>query len=245
MNFSDYIIYVDESGDHDLVKINPEFPAFALSFCIIHKDIYVNKIVPALQQLKFDFFGHDMVVFHEHEIRKEEKDFAILRTNPILRQNFYNRLNGIMQDAEISIVATTILKNELCQKYSEPYNPYHIALFFCLEKTMSFLIETEQQGKLIHVIAESRGKKEDRLLEEMFLQIVNDGAKFGYKNIDFKQMQFEIKFASKYTNSTGLQLADLTARPIALSALRPTQENRAYEIIKTKFPDTGGIKIFP
>ncbi|MEQ1706483.1 MAG: DUF3800 domain-containing protein, partial [Rickettsiales bacterium] len=81
MQFSDYIIYVDESGDHGLTRINPEFPAFALSFCIIRKDVYVNEIVPALQQLKFDFWGHDRIIFHEHEIRKEQNDFAFLRTN--------------------------------------------------------------------------------------------------------------------------------------------------------------------
>ena len=55
--------------------------------------------------------------------------------------------------------------------------------------------------------------------------------------------KFIIKFASKQINSTGLQLADLTARPIALKFLRPHQENRAYEIIKTKL--IGDIKVFP
>jgi len=36
-NFSDYIIYVDESGDHGLERIDPEFPIFVLAFCIIRK----------------------------------------------------------------------------------------------------------------------------------------------------------------------------------------------------------------
>lgn len=35
--FSDYIVYVDESGDHSLDSINSEYPLFVLSFCIFRK----------------------------------------------------------------------------------------------------------------------------------------------------------------------------------------------------------------
>jgi hypothetical protein len=35
MEKSDYIIYVDESGDHSLTSIDPQFPVFTLAFCII------------------------------------------------------------------------------------------------------------------------------------------------------------------------------------------------------------------
>lgn len=67
--------------------------------------------------------------------------------------------------------------------------------------------------------------------------------------------QFEIVFASKMTNSSGLQIADLIARPTGLSVLRPEQVNRAFEVIKEKIwtGPTGaqkgaspyGLKIFP
>ena len=33
--FSDHIIFVDESGDHSLKSIDPQYPIFALAFCII------------------------------------------------------------------------------------------------------------------------------------------------------------------------------------------------------------------
>lgn len=203
MNFSDYIIYVDESGDHDLSKINHEFPAFALSFCIIRKDIYVHKIVPQIQQLKFDFFGHDSVILREHDIRKEKKDFAVLMTNANLRRDFYDRLNAIMQDAEITIVASVILK----EKFT--------------------------------IICESRGEKEDNALKLAFLEFINNR-----ENEYFNKIQFDMIFSSKKINSVGLQLADLTARPIAINALRPQQENRAYNIIKTKFPERDWTEIF-
>jgi len=35
--FSDYIIHVDESGDHSLESIDPNYPVFVLAFCIFNK----------------------------------------------------------------------------------------------------------------------------------------------------------------------------------------------------------------
>ena len=37
MNFSDYLIFADESGDHGLSTIDPQFPVFALVFCMVEK----------------------------------------------------------------------------------------------------------------------------------------------------------------------------------------------------------------
>lgn len=40
--FSDYLVFVDESGDHNLVTIDPQFPVFVLLFAILRKDDYVK-----------------------------------------------------------------------------------------------------------------------------------------------------------------------------------------------------------
>jgi hypothetical protein len=62
MPFSDYIVYVDESGDHSLQSVDPNFPVFSLVFCIFKKSDFVETVVPVVQRLKFDFWGHDAVV---------------------------------------------------------------------------------------------------------------------------------------------------------------------------------------
>ncbi|GLR90886.1 DUF3800 domain-containing protein [Bradyrhizobium iriomotense] len=54
MDFSEYIVYIDESGDHGLTNINPDHPVFALAFCVVEKAKYIEKVVPAIQRLKFD-----------------------------------------------------------------------------------------------------------------------------------------------------------------------------------------------
>jgi hypothetical protein len=235
-NFSDYIIYADESGDHSLTKINPEFPMLCLSLCIIKKDVYINSVTPKLQQLKFDFFGHDRVILHERDIRKQEGDFRIL-INPKIEQEFIARLSDIISSIDFWVVSATINKLALRKKYSKPHNPYEIALKFCLEDVAYILAEQGQQAKLTHCIFESRGKKEDKQLATAFNLITKENL--------FDDMDLTMKFASKDHNSTGLQLADLLARPIALNALRPNQQNKAYDIINSKYYGKLESRTFP
>ncbi|MEY4427810.1 MAG: hypothetical protein RLZZ182_499 [Pseudomonadota bacterium] len=94
--FSDYVVYVDESGDHSLVSINPDYPVFVLALCVMHKRHYSEKIIPAVEKLKFNYFGHDSIVLHEHEIRKQKGDFAFLSHLPT-REGFINSLSSIME----------------------------------------------------------------------------------------------------------------------------------------------------
>lgn len=113
---------------------------------------------------------------------------------------------------------------------------------FCLERLQKFLIRNEQNGKRIHVVFECRGKAEDDALKLAFHRIVGDEIHSGDRAHSLGLMEFEPKFARKAVNSTGLQLADLTARPLALRALRPDQANRTYDTISTKLAD---MKVFP
>jgi len=44
--YSDYVVYVDESGDHGLKNIDENYPVFVLAFCIFKKQDYIANIVP-------------------------------------------------------------------------------------------------------------------------------------------------------------------------------------------------------
>ncbi|CAC9451571.1 hypothetical protein BSPLISOX_2138 [uncultured Gammaproteobacteria bacterium] len=44
MDFSDYIVYVDESGDHGLVNIDTQYSIFVLAFCIFKKSDYLKTV---------------------------------------------------------------------------------------------------------------------------------------------------------------------------------------------------------
>lgn len=245
--FSDYIVYVDESGDHGLESIDTNYPIFVLVFCIFRKQDYIDKVIPLLMHLKMQYWGHCEVVLHEHDIRKPKKDseFALLFDKDI-RQHFVNSLNSLMNSVSFTLIASVIDKNRLKQQYMMPTNPYKISLSFGLERVFRFLNDVGQEQNRTSVIVEKRGKKEDDELELVFRRIC-DGA--NYFN---KTMPFNMVMVDKRANSSGLQIADLIARPIGIKTLRPTQPNRAYEIIRTKFRmdnngriDGWGLKLFP
>jgi hypothetical protein len=244
-NFSDYIVYVDESGDHGLKTIDPHYPVFVLVFCIFKKDDYIHTTMPLLQMFKFKHFGHDQTILHETDIRKDRGDFAFLKSKTV-KTAFLEELTGIVQKTPFVLISTVIKKELYRQRYSTPENPYHIALRYGLERVFYYLSELQVNLGNTHIVVEKRGKVEDDELELEFRRVC-DG--FNYLQ---QPLPFELVFADKKSNSTGLQLADLIARPIGLHVLKPEQDNRAFAIINDKFYRNGignrngyGLKCFP
>lgn len=164
VEFSDYIIYADESGDHNLRMINPRYPIFCLALCIVRKDEYINNIPPAIQQLKFDYWGHDKIVLHEREIRKQEGDFSCFATDKVKREAFLKRHSDLMKDSKFWVVSSVIDKEKLKKQYNTTFDPYHKALEMCMERALSILLDEKQDDKKITFIFENRGKKEDAQL---------------------------------------------------------------------------------
>ncbi|WP_295239987.1 DUF3800 domain-containing protein [uncultured Brevundimonas sp.] len=244
MAFSDFIVFADESGSPVLEGPDPTFPVFVLSCVLISKQVYAEQVVPQLQRLKFDFVGHDQIVLHERDIRRQQKAFAFLQASSAVREAFLNRINDIVAGADIDVITAVIDKVRLAERYAKPWNPYEIALNFCMEKLLARLRALEQQDRLIHVVFEGRGKKEDAELELHFRRIAANQANWGYKNPDFSFLNWEPVFVDKKCNSSGLQLADLMARPIGLKALRPLQANRAFDLLQPKLK-ADGLKVFP
>ena len=50
-DYSDYSIYVDESGDYGLERINAEYPLFVLAFCLVSKEEQRTRIGPGRSRL--------------------------------------------------------------------------------------------------------------------------------------------------------------------------------------------------
>lgn len=242
---SDLVVYADESGDHGLDVIDPGYPVFALAFVIMTRDAYVDVVTPALQRLKFAYWGHDQVIFHEREIRKKLGAFAML-ADRATNASFMGDLSGLIEGAPFRLCVAVIDKVALKQRYVEPWSPYEIALRFCMEQLLACVrLHPGQQDRLVHVVFESRGKGEDAELELEFRRIAANQSRWGYRAPDFSYARFEPIFARKDANAAGLQLADLVARPCGLRKLRPEQPNRAFEALRPKFGPHGGWKTFP
>ena len=155
-------------------------------------------------------------------------------------------LSHLIEMAEFTIVATVIDKQRHIEAYANPVNPYNLALKFCMERAFGFLREQGQHEYVTHIVVERRGKREDDELELAFHRI-RDGSSY-----QGAMPGFRLVFADKRVNSSGLQLADLTARPIGRYVMDTAQPNRAWEIIRQKLfrSRTGdfdgyGLKVFP
>ena len=245
IEYSDYIVYVDEAGDHNLDHIDSNFPVFVLAFCIFEKTQYINQTTPKLQQFKFTYFGHDMTILHEREIRKSIAPFNILQ-NAKVRQSFMSELSQIISEAPFTLVASCIDKNNFINRRGSTDNPYHVAMQFGLERIFYFLQNKQQTGKKTHIVFERRGRKEDDELELEFRRLLDKNQTKGMAQ------SLDIIFADKKANSTGLQLADMVARPIGRYLIDPQQDNRAYEVLKDKFRTSPqgvvkgwGLKCYP
>lgn len=245
MAFGEYIVYVDESGSPSLKDIDPQNPMFTLAFCIFRKTHYTRHIVPEVQDLKFRFWGEDGVILRSYDIRKERGPFAILR-DAAVRENFLEQMNATIRNAEFVLIAAVIRKDLLVRKYSDPNDPYEIAMTFCMERVARWLHEHDQDGLTTHIAFEQRGHPADRDLELAFRRVCDGANQYG----DMPDLAFVLR--DKKHNSTGLQFADLVAYPISRKAVNSEQPNRAFDIIANKFRCSAagkiegyGLKIFP
>lgn len=231
--YSNLVVYVDESGDHGMVTMDPKYPVFVLAFCVFNKRHYCEKVVPALQYFKFGHFGHDSVVLHESEIRKERGAFGFFKDRQ-QKTEFMAELGGIIERSNFILISSVIAKEQLRARGGALPNPYNVALAACLQSLYAVVCEKKQEHLLTHVIVECRGRKEDDELELEFRRICDGANQLGI------QLPFDVIFADKKINSAGLQLADLVARPVGMSVLRPEQANKTFDVLKTKFFCKGG-----
>src|SRR5690625_766062 len=192
MNLGDYIIYVDESGDHGLQNIDPDYPVFVLSFCCFRIEHYINQAVPQMQRFKFSYFGHDQVILHEHHIRKQKDEFSFLRLNQQLRTAFLIDINKLVENIPFEIFSIIVDKRNLKTKYISPINPYHLGLQFGLEIIYKHLLYYRQHHKKIHFIFEKRGKKEDARLSDEIRKISDNQDRIGWKKVNIDKIKFKM-----------------------------------------------------
>ncbi len=212
---------------------------------MVSKAFYASRVLPELTEFKFRHFGHDQVILHEREIRKDHGDFAFLK-EPGRKDAFLEELTELIASFEMTVVASVIRKTSLVSQYASPKNPYEIALAFGLERVYKYLNRRGAASTKTTVLVECRGKREDDELELEFRRIC---AGANYWNLP---LNFEPRFVPKAGNVLGLQIADLLARPIGRHVLNPAQPNRAFDVLEGKLDRSPqgevlgwGLKVFP
>lgn len=242
MDYSDYIIYADESGNPNPASVDPDYPVFVLNFCVFRKDTYAASAMPIVTGFKFKHFGHDMVVLHENELRLHHPPFSFLRDEQN-RDMFLGDLDRIIRDIDFNIIAAVVDKRRLAPRYTHATDVYELALDACTVRLHDFLSAQAGRDRVAHIVVESRSRSGDGELSSAFQRL---------RRSNSTSEGLEILFADKKTNSIGLQIADLTARPIGRHFIDPDQRNRAWIGLAPKLlcspegsVDGWGITILP
>ncbi|MEW5830585.1 MAG: DUF3800 domain-containing protein [Chloroflexota bacterium] len=245
-----HVLFMDESGDHNLTNIDNNFPAFCLAGCIFERAYYKATVRPAVDALKSKFWGRTDVILHSSDIRKHRGDFSFLG-DPGRRQEFYEALNEMVSGLRFTILAVVIMKKAHLDLYGDgARHPYHLALEFIMERYAMRMnrLSSFTEG---YMMAESRGMKEDVLLKNQYFYYKQFGTRFQSNLSNITSFWMEKKGA----NIAGLQIADLVAYPIAAKVLRPDIEQKAFDLLKEKIDSAPvnkgggilgyGLKIFP
>ncbi len=241
-----FYLFIDESGDHGLQKLNHEFPLFVLCGILVEQFEY-SKIRDSFNSIKNQFWGNTNVIFHSRDIRKCEKDFVTL-LNSNTKKLFYEELNQAIIENEYTVVASAINKIDYVKAFGEFHNNvYELALTAVFNQILTYLFNNKLNA-VIDVVIEKRGKKEDRKLEEHFKYIQANGTE-AFSAQQIASCKISIRFKDKKENVNGLQLADLIAYPIAKYVIDSTEMNIAFHIFKNKIykydGEFIGLKIIP
>ena len=235
-----YYLFIDESGDHGLVTLDPDFPVFLLCGLLMSQENYENAR-DNINVLKRKFWQNKEVILHSRDIRKCNKEFQILFDDKI-KQDFYLDLKNIIQNSKYRILASAINKVKYIKMYGKLSNDvYELALSFIIERAIFCLDEVTNTEKLLEIVIEKRGKKEDKKLEEHFQRLLSRGT--GYVSAErLKEVRMKIVFKDKKENINGLQLTDLVAYPIARYVIEPKRANPAFDVLCNKIYHKNGLR---
>jgi len=211
-----YRLYIDESGDHTYFDVNKaEKRYLGLTGCIVEKNYYGDCFKPKLEALKKNHFPYDPddpIIFHRTDLVNCRGPFWCLR-GEAKRKLFDKDLLNYFREIRFTLITVVIDKKSHTDRYGEAaFHPYHYCLAAMLERYCGFLNFYNAKGD---VMAESRGKRENELLESSYNEVYCDGthwrgAEFFNKVLTSKK----IKIKPKTSNIAGLQVADLLAYPI-------------------------------
>lgn len=117
-------IFIDETGDHDLIAIDPQYPIFMLGALLISPKEYAiltEKIVN-LKQLYFhnaeDFILHSSELKRPVNKKSDPRNIAV--KDPIVRKKFYEEIDTILADTDYKIVICLVKKYLFKDSYKYP-----------------------------------------------------------------------------------------------------------------------------
>jgi Protein of unknown function (DUF3800) len=224
------VLFLDESGDHNLSVIDPQYPMFVLGGVIVDKDYADGPLTQELNIFKSALFGTANIVLHTADIARNRGGFEQLK-DATFRARFYEALNAVMRRLQYSVVACVIRKDEHLSRYGvAALDPYMLSLDVLVERFCFDIGEVSGGGV---IVAEKRDPTLDRELDLAWLNLKIQGTRY-LRASDIGDRIVGLNLRAKADNIAGLQLADLVVSPIGRHVLgKPDKED--WRIVEEKF----------
>jgi len=246
---NDCLIFLDECGAHGIAAPDT-FPIFTLAALIVRRSWYEDTLDRPWRAWKEEYLGSAETVVHEPDVRKRERAFTGPRGEHIVEE-----LGRFLATAEFHVVACCIdrpaFRAWVREDKTLPEHMYLMAMDMLLER-IALVMDSMFRGGRAEVVAESRGPREDALLQYEFARLHLDGTSYLGDAFFRTLLRPGIDFRGKAENCSGLQLVDLSARPIAEKVHRPASTPERWPEVRGKLC-TGmetkhsilGLKVFP
>ena len=224
------VLFLDESGDHNLSVIDPQYPMFVLGGVIVEQAYAEGELTERMNAFKLELFDQVDLVLHTADITRNRNGFERLK-DAKFRAHFYVRLNQLMRELDYSVVACAVHKQQHLSRYGvAALDPYMLSLDVLLERFCFDIGKVESGGV---VVAEKRDSTLNLELELAWLNLKIQGTRF-QKAIDIETRISSLNLRAKQDNLAGLQLADLVVTPIGRHVLgKPSKED--WAIVESKF----------
>lgn len=208
------VLFLDESGDHNLVAIDKQHPIFVLGGVIVEKDYAFGKMTEMLNNFKLELFNTKDIVLHTSDFTRQRNGFERMKERDFC-EVFYKKLNQLISKLNISIVACAIKKEHHMEKYGfEALDPYHLSLNVLVER-FCFSVGKNDQGS---IYAEARDPTLDRQLDLAWLNLKVSGTKY-VQATDINNKIDNLHIKTKEARIAGLEIADAIVTPIARQIL--------------------------
>lgn len=234
------LLYLDESGNHEILKIDPDYPVFVLGGVIVEESYAKTVLESEINCFKSRWFSNTDTVLHTADMVRNRFDFAILKES-VVRERFYQDLNAMMRRLDYSVVAVAVHKYQFRDHTRRRYRRldlYSLAFELLIE---AFYREVAMAGVKGEIVAERRLPELDRSLNRSWDRHLS----FGTSNVSSSEIVRRIiglDLRLKSENIAGLQLADLVVSPVGRHVIGK-REKEDFRIIRSKVlngPDVDG-----
>lgn len=260
-----HMLFMDENGDASMKYVTKQFfegkpidknsSFFTLTGALISKDS-LSEVSDLFKEIKDKYWDNGMfdyggkvkrVCFHSHEIRNKTGPFSL---NMINFESFMIDLTNLIESIEMTVFSSTIDKEKLFLRYNfNSFPPYNLSLTFIFER----LVQSLNGNDEVIVILESRGRKEDKIILEHILNVLEVGTQYVDRSKFTKivGVYFNGKRPSNRSDVSyfGLEIADLCSHPIHRSWINKASTRPFASISKKVYGYPGirgkGIKKFP